>query len=695
MYGVKSFSDDFNSSDLDNWYISDFVVGANWNQTGWNATYVDTATPGEVTLNFDGADTGNKPFTGAELQSSEFFGYGTYTVDMIASGESGVVSTFFLFTSEFYGAERHNEIDIEFLGGDTTVMNINYIYGGNSLGAGGSVQVPLGFDAADGYHTYTIEWQPDSIRWYADNILIHEIDAATTGVPIPDEAMKIYTNIWTGDEELQHWHGPVDDNAVAEASYSAIGYQPYVINDSAAGGDAVSFAGHAQGVVVDMAAGHYMEALKVLPIGDSLTLGAVNTNIPEDDATRDGYRFDLFERIVAGGGWVDYVGGLSNGPEGFLDHDHHGVGGLPLGSIVDDTNGPSHLSRALQDYDPDITLFMAGTNDLFSNGDSSFLDTSMAGIIADIETAVAQFYAEPGSENRYLIVSTLPPKAKGAFPEDHNFVNKGYSMVDGVAVPGDAGNGTYVPGILATIESLRAQHPTLIAFENPVTDISQMTFDLIHISEHGYQDYAAAMFATLEQEIGLTNGAFSSRLEALPTAIEVIGGEGGDRIGGDGASNILRGEGGNDFLEGRAGADTIWGGAGNDTIRPGNDNDTDVMGFVADHGDDIIRGFDAGEWPEGGNDAWENGEDVIYLEGGSYGGEFLDAVADQTIVFNDDESTVTINSAGFGLGSGTITIHFETEDDYQSFGAGNIAFSDQDNTAPNWVDFAANWQFAV
>ena len=170
--------------------------------------------------------------------------------------------------------------------------------------------------------------------------------------------------------------------------------------------------------------------------------------------------------------------------------------------------------------------------------------------------------------------------------------------------------------------------------------------------------------------------------------------------------DLVFGGDGNDKIWGREGADTIWGGAGDDLIRPGNDNDTDVMGFKAGHGDDTIKGFDAGEWPEGGNDAWENGEDVIYLEGASYDGEFIDALSDGTIVFDNLTQTVTINTNGFGL-DGTITIYFENDganddlnnnglnDDYESFGADNIVFSDQDNTAPNWVDITAGYQFMV
>ena len=125
-------NDNFDTFDTSTWYVSDFAVAANWNQTAWDENYVLTP-PGEVVLTFDGTDTSGKPYTGSEIQSNAFNGYGSYEVDMMPSGESGVVSSFFLFSNTFFGAARHNEIDFEFLGDDTTKVNINYYYGNEKL----------------------------------------------------------------------------------------------------------------------------------------------------------------------------------------------------------------------------------------------------------------------------------------------------------------------------------------------------------------------------------------------------------------------------------------------------------------------------------------------------------------------------------------------------------------------------------
>ncbi|MEL6245612.1 MAG: family 16 glycosylhydrolase, partial [Pseudomonadota bacterium] len=364
---MLGFQDDFTTFDTSFWYVSDFTVAANWNQTAWEADYV-AHDPGTVTLAFDGADKGGKPFTGSEIQSDAFYSYGTYEVEMQASGESGVVSSFFLFSGTFFGATQHNEIDFEFLGGDTSVVNINYFYGGAKLGDNGSVQVPLGFDAAAGLHTYTIDWQPDSIRWLADGVLLYEVTSETAPVPIPNESMKVYANVWTGAAGLEHWHGPIDVNADTQAVYSSVSYTPYVPEAPMSTNDTVSLAGDSDGYIINLAEDSFARAAKVMPVGDSLTVGHIDVGDPaETPEERDGYRLDLFDHVLASGGWIDYVGGSQNGPPTMMDPDHNALGGESLRDIVrtQDTS-PVDLSVGLGTYTPDVVLLMAGTNDFNS-----------------------------------------------------------------------------------------------------------------------------------------------------------------------------------------------------------------------------------------------------------------------------------------------------------------------------------------
>ncbi|WBU62378.1 calcium-binding protein [Paracoccus albus] len=165
-------------------------------------------------------------------------------------------------------------------------------------------------------------------------------------------------------------------------------------------------------------------------------------------------------------------------------------------------------------------------------------------------------------------------------------------------------------------------------------------------------------------------------------------------------NDLIFGGDGDDWIHGREGADTLWGGTGDDLIYTGSDedNDTDVIGFIKDHGNDTVRQFDAGEWPEGGNADWENGEDIIDLSAANYDGEFEDAVDDGAIVFDPTgdggNGTVTIYTSLLGLANNskdptanTILITFEDVSDYEAFGANNILLNGED-----WVDMTASFQ---
>ncbi|MFB2126348.1 family 16 glycosylhydrolase [Bacillus subtilis] len=93
-------------------------------------------------------------------------------------------------------------LDIEFLGKDTTKVQFNYY----TNGAGNHEKiVDLGFDAANAYHTYAFDWQPNSIKWYVDGQLKH-----TATNQIPTTPGKIMMNLWNGtgvDEWLGSYNG--------------------------------------------------------------------------------------------------------------------------------------------------------------------------------------------------------------------------------------------------------------------------------------------------------------------------------------------------------------------------------------------------------------------------------------------------------------------------------------------------------
>ena len=129
------------------------------------------------------------PYSGAEYRSKEFCGYGRYEVSMKPIKNDGVVSSFFTYT----GPSDNNpwdEIDIEFLGKDTTKVQFNYFT--DSRG-NHEYLYDLGFDAAEDFHTYGFEWKADSITWFVDGEAVY-----TATDNIPSTPSKIMMNTWPG-----------------------------------------------------------------------------------------------------------------------------------------------------------------------------------------------------------------------------------------------------------------------------------------------------------------------------------------------------------------------------------------------------------------------------------------------------------------------------------------------------------------
>lgn len=161
-----------------------------------------------ITLNED-----DGKYVGAEYRSMERYSYGFYSVKMKAAGASGVISSFFTYTGRPW-----DEIDIEFLGDDTTRVQFNYY----TRGVGGHEYVyDLGFDASEGFHEYAFDWQPDSITWYVDGRAVYR---ATKN--IPSTAGQIMVNIWNVADSNANWAGKFDPKSLpVSAEYQWFGYQ--------------------------------------------------------------------------------------------------------------------------------------------------------------------------------------------------------------------------------------------------------------------------------------------------------------------------------------------------------------------------------------------------------------------------------------------------------------------------------------
>ena len=169
---------------------------------------------GTLTLTIDQNTTDEYRYNGAEWRTREFFGYGMYSVRMQPIRNPGVVSSFFTYT----GPSDNNpwdEIDIEFLGKDTTKVQFNYY----TNGVGGHEYIyDLGFDASEEWHTYGFEWREDHITWYVDGKVVH-----TVTENLPSTPGKIMMNVWPGIG-VDDWLDPYDGQTPLYGYYDWISY---------------------------------------------------------------------------------------------------------------------------------------------------------------------------------------------------------------------------------------------------------------------------------------------------------------------------------------------------------------------------------------------------------------------------------------------------------------------------------------
>jgi len=157
---------------------------------------------------------GDKMLAGGEYQRRGRYSFGRFEVVMTPAPGSGTVSAMFTHTSEQFGAQ-HDEIDIEFLGKDLTMVTGNYFTDGDPYRV---IEMPLGFDASQEVHLYAFEWEPDEIRWYVNDRLLHT--ATEADHPIPQHPSRIIIQLWSGQKEQYQWHGaPTFEDGTRAAYY--------------------------------------------------------------------------------------------------------------------------------------------------------------------------------------------------------------------------------------------------------------------------------------------------------------------------------------------------------------------------------------------------------------------------------------------------------------------------------------------
>ena len=140
----------------------------------------------------------------AEIQTIQAYDYGTYEARMKAAAGPGLVSAFFTYIGPGQGGPKpHDEIDFEFLGKDKRKVQLNYFANGKG---GHEHMVDLGFDASSRYANYAFEWLPNTIKWYVDGRLVHEV-TRKAGEDFPHEPSKVMISLWNGTNQVTGWLG--------------------------------------------------------------------------------------------------------------------------------------------------------------------------------------------------------------------------------------------------------------------------------------------------------------------------------------------------------------------------------------------------------------------------------------------------------------------------------------------------------
>ncbi|KAI3392253.1 hypothetical protein diail_5941 [Diaporthe ilicicola] len=209
----------------------DFTKGENaffTAATGTSVTY-DPSNGAVFTIN---KETDAPTFT-----SVGYIFFGRVDVVARASVGTGVVTSFVLQSDDL------DEIDWEWLGGDTTQVQTNYFSKGDTTtydrGGFSGVGTPQ-----DTFHTYTIDWTAEKLDWIIDGTVVRTLTYADAkgGSTYPQTPMQIKLGTWVAGrkdapEGTVQWAGGYTDftQAPFNGYYKSVTVQDYMNGASSAG----------------------------------------------------------------------------------------------------------------------------------------------------------------------------------------------------------------------------------------------------------------------------------------------------------------------------------------------------------------------------------------------------------------------------------------------------------------------------
>ncbi|KAH8684595.1 concanavalin A-like lectin/glucanase domain-containing protein [Tricladium varicosporioides] len=133
---------------------------------------------------------------GTLLASSTYMWYGNVKATFKTSRGKGVVTAFILLS------DIKDEIDYEYVGADLKTAQTNYYWQGiPDYNHGGNITLS---DTFNNYHTYEIDWTPDTVTWLIDGQVGRTLkrtdtwNATTNQWMFPQTPSRVQLSLWPG-----------------------------------------------------------------------------------------------------------------------------------------------------------------------------------------------------------------------------------------------------------------------------------------------------------------------------------------------------------------------------------------------------------------------------------------------------------------------------------------------------------------
>ncbi|KAK4988143.1 copper resistance protein [Elasticomyces elasticus] len=169
-------------------YTADFTSGPSANAS-WSAAAYTTINYGSQGVEFTISKSGQAP----TIQTDFYIFFGRVEVKMKAATGTGIVSSIVLQSDDL------DEIDWEFLGGNTAQAETNYFDKGNTTTYDRAIYYPVSAPQAT-FHTYTVDWTSSRLVFYIDGTAVRTLNYADAngGATYPQTPMRLKLGNWAG-----------------------------------------------------------------------------------------------------------------------------------------------------------------------------------------------------------------------------------------------------------------------------------------------------------------------------------------------------------------------------------------------------------------------------------------------------------------------------------------------------------------